>query len=112
MIYVVIKNKGQEPTIKTFNTGVRFNGLGEIEWLYVAKNKSDADIALQEFSGDDNSQDSLYKPSQYEPKAKWYNWVGDPYWDAYCKAVWLFVMVPSLMFFGLIMWLIFTGRVS
>lgn len=87
MIYVVIKNKGQEPKIKTFNTGVRFNGLGEIEWLYVARNKSDADIARQEFSDSSMEVTGFYRPTGKTPRAKWYNWVGDSYWDAYCKAV-------------------------
>jgi hypothetical protein len=45
-------------------------------------------------------------------KGKWYNWVGDPYWDDYCKFALMFVIVPGFLILGALAIGIFTGVVE
>jgi hypothetical protein len=45
-------------------------------------------------------------------KGKWYNWVGDPIWDDYCKVAWLLIFIPALIFFGLLAIGLITGAVE
>lgn len=48
MIYIVTKEFKKEPIIEEFREGVYFGkeGLEELEWLYFAVSKSDAEVAL------------------------------------------------------------------
>lgn len=48
MIYIVVKEKDSDPRTEQFDFGVAFTkeNMKNIEWLYFAKSKSDADTAL------------------------------------------------------------------
>jgi len=45
-------------------------------------------------------------------KAKWYNWVGDPYWDDYCRIAWLVIIISGLTIMALLFIGIATGYIE